>query len=145
MHILRIRPAVTLKAAVASILLAFLTYNINATETVKEFKINYRVNRTAIEKDYLGNAGTLEDLRNTLVSAGNIESVEVFSTASPEGPLATNERLSTGRGLSLGRYIASVRPELASRIVYSKETETWNELSEVANSDAFFFFTRGRA
>lgn len=143
MHILRIRPAVTLKAAVASILLAFLTYNINATETVKEFTINYRVNRTEIEKDYLDNAGTLKDLQNTLVSAGNIESVEVFSTASPEGPLATNERLSTGRGLSLGRYIASVRPELASRIVYSKETETWNELSEVANSDAFIFLRAG--
>lgn len=68
-------------------------------------------------------------------TAEDVAAINIFSTASPEGPLALNNRYSMQRGQALRDYIVSAYPELAEKISVRSAGEAWDDLKSAVESD----------
>ena len=76
-----------------------------ATDTLS-FRVDFRVNRTKIDPSFSDNAATLDSLRSIISkmaqdSTRTIVNLHITGSASPEGPLANNNRLTRARAESL--------------------------------------------
>ena len=68
-------------------------------------------------------------------SVDDVAAINIVSSASPEGPLAINDRLSIQRGQALRDYIVSSYPELSGKISVRSAGEAWDELKAAVESD----------
>ena len=68
-------------------------------------------------------------------TAEDVAAINIVSTASPEGPLALNNRYSMQRGQALRDYIVSAYPELAEKISVRSAGEAWDDLKSAVESD----------
>lgn len=68
-------------------------------------------------------------------TAEDVAAINIVSTASPEGPLALNNRYSKQRGQALRDYIVSAYPELAEKISVRSAGEAWDDLKSAVESD----------
>lgn len=107
----------------------------NFSISSKEFSIYYPVSRTHIQEDYLGNDTTFLEIKNYLSLSPHIDSIVIYSYASPEGTYQFNKYLSRERGITAFRYIKehmSVHDALnADKIVrFSPIAENWDGLYE---------------
>lgn len=106
---------------------------------IRNFRIYYPVNKTALYPNYMSNAQNLDTIRRYLAESPRIDSIVIYSYASPEGPYRFNSRLAKGRGKTAKRFIMSLMPadrQLPDSIIHLRpEAENWQGLREeiVAN------------
>ena len=102
---------------------------------VQKFRISYPVNETELHEDYLDNRSALKTIRRYFANSPRIDSIVIYSYASPEGPYALNRRLAKERGERARRYIlenmASVRDFPDSLIIIKPTAENWEGLSDM--------------
>jgi outer membrane protein OmpA-like peptidoglycan-associated protein len=92
----------------------------------------------SIETGAHNNAAVLASIAGMISgrNADEIASIEILSTASPEGPVAINNRYALQRGQALRDYIASEFPQLANKITVRSAGEAWEDLRVAVESDA---------
>lgn len=104
------------------------------TIEVRHFRIYYPVNKTQIDEDYMSNAHNLEVIRTYLAESPRIDSIVIYSYASPEGPYQFNKWLAGERGATAKRYILSQVPEgrlISDSLIHLRpEAENWSGLRE---------------
>lgn len=104
------------------------------TTEIRHFRIYYPVNKTELYEDYLSNAHNLEIIRTYLAESPRIDSIVIYSYASPEGPYRFNKWLAGERGATAKRYILSQVPEgrkLSDSLIHLRpEAENWPGLRE---------------
>ncbi len=92
--------------------------------------IDFPVNKTVIYPDYRGNYAELNKIQNTIDSVKSdpdirITSLSIQGFASPESPLANNERLAAGRTEALKAYVMKLYHFPSSFIQTSFVAEDW--------------------
>lgn len=102
--------------------------------------INFRVNSSVVEKDYMDNARTLEmihrALTNRKVLAG-LDHIIVTAASSPEGNTAANEKLAANRALAMKSYIMWKYPFMDRDIIYTFSAgENWSGLRRMVEEDS---------
>lgn len=114
------------------------TANSEQSET-RHFRIFYPVNKTKLYPNYMGNALNIDTIRRYLAESPRIDSIVIYSYASPEGPLWFNTKLSKERGITAKRFIMSIMPkdrQLPDSIIrLSPEAENWQGLLEEVMKD----------
>ena len=105
------------------------------SSVVMRFRIFYPVNQTAIYEDYMDNAVQLHHIREYLKRSPKIDSITVYSYASPEGPYRLNQILASERGKTAKRYLLSLIPDERqlpdSLIILDPTAENWKGLREM--------------
>lgn len=101
---------------------------------VHHFRIYYPINKTDIREDYMTNSHSLAVIREYLASSPRIDSIVIYSYASPEGPYRFNKQLAERRGETAKRYILSQVPQdrkFPESIIHLRpEAENWEGLRE---------------
>lgn len=100
-----------------------------------DFYIYYPVSRTHIQEGYLGNDSAFREIKNYLNLSPRIDSIVIYSYASPEGTYQFNKYLSRERGITAFKYIKEhMSPHdavNADKIVrFSPTAENWAGLYE---------------
>ncbi|MDL2282946.1 DUF3575 domain-containing protein [Odoribacter sp. OttesenSCG-928-G04] len=106
---------------------------------MQSISINYRINRTAIEPDYMDNEQALGILKRifSIHPPNEIDYIVITGSASPEGPTQYNHRLVERRISSLKNYILENYPGLEeSQILSVPQGENWKGLEEFIEKDA---------
>lgn len=135
------------KNIIQFILIAILAYGISFTSSagdlkdstvVQKFRIYYPINDTELHEDYLDNPSALKSIKKHFVTSPRIDSIIIYSYASPEGPFKLNTRLARERGERARRYLletmASVRDFPDSLIIIKPTAENWEGLLDMVNS-----------
>ena len=106
--------------------------------TTERFTIHYKVNSTEIDSSYLNNRGQLRHILDYLENSPRIDSVTIYSWASPEGGYKRNEWLSQERGKTARRFLldnVSDSTKLnSSKIHLSPHAENWPGLIYMVES-----------
>lgn len=118
-----------------SVLLAQTAETIQSdSSVVMRFRIYYPVNKTDIHADYLDNANQLHRIRKYLEKSPQIDSITIFSYASPDGPFLLNKRLAAERGKTAKQYLLNHIPVGRqfpdSLIVINPTAENWEGLRD---------------
>ncbi len=104
---------------------------------VQKFRISYPVNETELYEDYLDNQSALKTIKRYFINSPRIDSIVIYSYASPEGPYRLNRRLAKERGERARRYLlenmASVRDFPDSLIIIKPTAENWEGLLDMVN------------
>ena len=99
------------------------------------FRIFYPVNHTDIHKDYMGNDIQLSYIQKYLEKSSKIDSIIIYSYASPEGPYQLNKRLAAGRGKAMKNYLLKHLPPQCSLsdhlIIIDPTAENWGGLRDL--------------
>jgi hypothetical protein len=110
-----------------------------APDSVALAIINFRVNRTTLEKDYMDNARTLDMIHRTfsdkeLLTA--MDFITVTAAASPEGNTAANEKLAANRALAVKSYIMWRYPFMNRDNIFTFSIgEDWTGLRRMVEQD----------
>ena len=84
----------------------------------------YATSEDFIRPSYMGNDASMKEIIRIL-RAGNVKSMVLEGSASPEGPAKGNERLAKGRVENLKDYILGMFPEMEGKIaVVTKKSTT---------------------
>lgn len=101
---------------------------------VRHFRIYYPINQTDIREDYMTNSDNLSVIREFLAASPRIDSLVIYSYASPEGPLAFNRKMAAQRGEAAKQYILRhMQPgtTLPDSVIHLRpEAENWDGLRE---------------
>ena len=99
------------------------------------FRIYYPVGKTALREDYMDNAQTLQHIQKYLEYSSRIDSITIYSYASPEGPYHLNKRLAAGRGKTMKNYLLKHLPAQSSLsehlIIIDPTAENWSGLRDL--------------
>lgn len=94
--------------------------------------VNYRVNSSTVEQNYMDNAHTLEIIHRTLTNKdvlAHLDYVVVTAGSSPEGNTAVNEKLAANRALAMKSYLMWKYPFLDRDMIYTFSVgEDWSGL-----------------
>lgn len=105
------------------------------SSVVMRFRIYYPVNKTKIHEDYMDNATQLHHIQKYLGNSPKIDSITVYSYASPEGSYALNKRLARERGKTAKQYllkhIPAERQLPDSLIILDPTAENWQGLRDL--------------
>lgn len=105
------------------------------SSVVMRFRIFYPVNQTNIHEDYMDNANTLHRIQEYLMKSPQIDSITIYSYASPEGSYRLNKRLATERGKTAKQYllkhIPAERQIPDSLIIIDPTAENWQGLRDL--------------
>ena len=105
------------------------------SSVVMRFRIFYPVNKTELHEDYMDNASTLHNIKEYLKKSSQIDSVTIYSYASPEGPYRLNKRLAAERGKTAKQYllkhIPTERQIPDSLFIISPTAENWQGLRDL--------------
>lgn len=114
-----------------------LCLNLSAQEATenehieKRYTIYFRVNKSDIDRSYMGNARTIEtmveDIRTTLEADGTVpDSLTVYASTSPEGPAALNERLAIQRAQATRDLLVGLFPQFdPAKIKVESRADDW--------------------
>lgn len=101
--------------------------------------VNYRVNSSKLEADYMQNARSLSVIRNTLTNKkvlARLDHIIITAGSSPEGNTDTNEKLAAARALSLKSYLMWQYPYLDRNTIYTFSVgEDWSGLRKLVYED----------
>ena len=108
------------------------------TSSHQHFKISYRLNRHEIDTAYMNNRENIRRMRISLSNPMGIDSIVIYSFASPEGPLQNNIRLACERGKSAGCLIRDIIAEKHVAIGDEKikirvRGENWDDLHTIVS------------
>ena len=99
------------------------------------FRIFYPVSKTELYEDYMDNAKTLYRIRKYLETSPKIDSITIYSYASPEGSYQGNKRLAAERGKSAKQYLLKHLPadrQLPdSLFIIDPTAENWQGLRDL--------------
>ncbi|MBQ8423820.1 MAG: DUF3575 domain-containing protein [Coprobacter sp.] len=100
-------------------------------------RIYYPVNKISIYENYMGNSAQLSSIKKYLhdsFRSVGVDSIVIYSYASPEGPYSFNAWLARERGKTAKRYLLRNIPDYAlfsdSQIVLAPLAENWPGLRE---------------
>lgn len=114
------------------------TILIDTSPQVMQFHIHYPINKTDIREDYMDNAENLQTIKNYIRYSPRIDSMVIYSYASPEGPYSFNKYLAEKRGISAKKYILQQIPAERnfdeSLIILKPDAENWIGLKEKVQS-----------
>ena len=65
----------------------------NDSTVVQKFLISYPINDTRLHENYLDNAEALQTIKRAFLNSPRIDSIVIYSYASPEGPYGFNRYL----------------------------------------------------
>lgn len=106
---------------------------------VMRFQIHYPINSTEIKEDFMGNARLLPMIQEYFEKSPRIDSITIFSSASPDGPLANNRRLARERGMNAKKYLLAHMPaerHLPDSIIKIDDTaENWEDLYKMIQDE----------
>ena len=104
------------------------------SSVVMRFRIFYPVNETKLHEDYMDNANQLHRILKHLEKSPQIDSITIYSYASPEGPYALNKRLAAERGKTAKEYFLKHFPAERhlsdSLIIIDPTAENWQGLRD---------------
>lgn len=123
----------------------FLVFSLSRTDESiiknrKKYTLYFRVNESIIDTNYMGNAETLNQLKNDIKGFSqnllNITNVLITGYASPEGPLSGNKKLAESRSFAF----AEISRILSSEKIFSNPElditdEDWEGLNFGLESD----------
>ena len=99
------------------------------------FRIYYPVGKSELREDYMENAKTLQHIQKYLEHSSKIDSITIYSYASPEGPYQLNKRLATNRGKTIKNYLLKHLPAHRSLsdhfIIIDPTAENWSGLRDL--------------
>ena len=99
------------------------------------FRIFYPLSKTELLEDYMDNARTLYHIRKYLKTSPQIDSITIYSYASPEGPYSFNKHLAAERGKTAKQYllnhISDERQLPDSLIKIDPTAENWQGLRDL--------------
>lgn len=104
----------------------------------QHFKISYHLNRYEIDTAYMANRENIRRMRISLSNPLGIDSIVIYSFASPEGPLQNNIRLARMRGKTAGNLIRQIIAEKNIDIEEEKiklrvRGENWEDLHTIVS------------
>ena len=85
--------------------------SLNDSSVINISKIYYPVNKVTVYENYMNNPAELENIKLHLEKSSRIDSITIYSYASPEGPYSWNVWLARERGKTAKRYILSHVPK----------------------------------
>lgn len=140
---MRIKRLLTCICTILTAIIMVAQNNVNTANSeqseIRHFRIFYPVNKTKLYPNYMGNALNIDTIRRYLAESPRIDSIVIYSYASPEGPLWFNTKLSKERGITAKRFIMSIMPkdrQLPDSIIHlSPEAENWQGLLEEVMKD----------
>ena len=101
----------------------------------EEFIIRYSLKSTEVEEDILDNKANLAKINDYLLRSPRIDSITIYSYASPEGAFGFNSKLAEGRGRSAKQYLLSRIPAERNfnpdKIVIDPTAENWVGLRQL--------------
>ena len=105
------------------------------TSVVMHLKIAYPMNETRIYESYLSNPRMLKLVKEYLQKSPQIDSITIYSYASPEGPLYFNKYLAKERGIRAKEYLLKHLPPhkmiSEDKIKIDPTYENWQGLYEL--------------
>ena len=106
---------------------------------VHTYKLYYRWNEVEIDRSYLNNSENIEQIVRHLQLSPQIDSITVYSYASPEGVYEHNANLASARAKAARRFILKNLPEDSSLskngISLHPVAENWDGLREAVEKD----------
>ena len=106
---------------------------------VQQFQISYPINDTELHEDYLDNAASLRIIKEYFLKSPRIDSIIIYSYASPDGPYNFNRKLAEERGKRARSYLLQIMPEGRafpdSLIIIKPTAENWEGLYESVAGD----------
>ena len=105
------------------------------SSVVMRFRIFYPVGAVELHEDYMDNAKNLYRIRKYLEKSPQIDSVTIYSSASPEGSYQLNKRLAAERGKTAKQYLLDHLPadrHLSDSIfIIDPTAENWQGLRDM--------------
>ena len=100
----------------------------------RPYTVFYELGSTRVNDGFARNDESLREIEALLggTSQDNIVALQIESGASPEGPVALNERIARQRGEALRDRILRAHPELKGKISLRSKGEAWDELRAAA-------------
>ena len=129
-----------------TVLASLPAYSQSHTETrdsskLEKFILHYRVNETELDDEYMDNKMQLHKIRHYFANSPRIDSVTIYSWASPEGGIKFNTYLSKERGKTAKRLLLSLSPDSAKfnsgKIKLSPVAENWEGLEKLVEERYF--------
>lgn len=107
----------------------------DTTSVEMRFRIFYPVGKTDLYEDYMDNANTLHRIQKYLEKSPKIDSITIYSYASPEGSYRLNKRLAAERGKTAKEYllkhIPAERQFPESLVIIDPTAENWQGLRDL--------------
>ena len=107
------------------------------SSSVHSFRISYPINDTELHENYQNNAESLKMIRDHFQKSPRIDSIIIYSYASPEGPYKLNKRLAEERGQRARRYLIEQIPAERnfpdSLIIIKPTAENWDGLHDMVS------------
>ena len=107
----------------------------DTTSVEMRFRIFYPIGKTELHEDYMGNANTLHRIHKYLEKSPKIDSITIYSYASPEGPYQLNKRLAAERGKTAKQYLLKHLPANRhipdSLFIIDPTAENWQGLRDL--------------
>jgi len=108
---------------------------------MERFILHYRVNETELDETYMSNREQLHKIRHYFTHSPRIDSVTIYSWASPEGGIKFNTYLSRERGRTAKDLLLSLSPDSAKfnsgKIKLSPVAENWEGLEKLVEERYF--------
>ena len=100
-------------------------------------RLYFRKDKTDVDRDYLDNEGALAYIDSLLssVNPDEVESIEIRTSASPDGTVSHNDKVEARRAESVRRYIESKYPEFSDKVKETRGGENWTELRSLVEAD----------
>ena len=104
----------------------------SGSSVAMRFRIFYPVGAVELHEDYMDNAHSLDRICKYLEKSPKIDSITIYSYASPEGPYQLNKRLAAGRGKTVKEYLMKHLPPHRqlpdSLLIIDPTAENWDGL-----------------
>lgn len=124
---------------IARITSGYWRANKEGTDSISLVTLNFRVNSTILEADYMDNAKALEMIFRTFSNKQlltDMDFITVTAAASPEGNTAANEVLASKRAMAIKSYIMWKYPFMnRERIFTFSIGEDWTGLRKMVKDD----------
>ena len=100
-------------------------------------RVYFRKDKTDVDRDYLDNEDALAYIDSLLssVNPDEVESIEIRTSASPDGTVSHNDKVEARRAESVRRYIADKYPEFNDKVKVKKSGENWPEFRKNVEDD----------
>lgn len=100
-------------------------------------RLYFRKDKTDVDRDYLDNEGALAYIDSLLssVNPDEVESIEIRTSASPDGTVSHNDKVEARRAESVRRYIESKYPEFSDKVKETRGGENWPEFRKNVEDD----------
>ncbi len=112
----------------------------SSASSVSRFTLYYRNDSSEIDEEYLDNAVNLAQIRRYLQSSPRIDSITIYTYASPEGVYEHNVLLSKQRAIAARNCIISISPPpssglTADKVILRPMNENWAGLYDAVVRD----------